>query len=214
MAAGDGVVAALGVGGTAPPQVSGVTDSQGNAYTQVQQYAGGPYVAVFQGSGAVPLTTADSVTATFAAAATGGSGGVVVGVPGASVLDVSVLASGSSVTPAVSGTPAQAGEAAVAFLVWANTGTAGTVSSPFTQLIQMHPTSGTYLTVATDDSPPSGVSLTASATITSASWRCVLTSFEPAGGATPVALAEAGSGGEVPVLVGVGRPVTARGWVS
>lgn len=176
---GDGITVAIGPGGTAPPAVSSVTDSQGQKYRQLQQTSASPYIAVFECPGDIALATTDHLIVNFAANATGGLGVAAAATPGQRTVDVNTApATGSTASPSVSGTPSAAGETALAALVWASAGGAGTISAPFTQLTQARQPGGAYTTLATASGFPSGSALTASASITSAAWRAVLLTFK------------------------------------
>jgi hypothetical protein len=181
-AAGDALVIAVGIGGTSPPSVSGVTDSAGNTYSLAESVtAASPFLYVYAATGGtVALTTLSTVTVTFSGNTTGGFGITGTDCPGVAAVDVAQAASGSSGAPSVTGTPSQSGETALAAFAWGNTGAAGTISSPFTGCGQEHPSGGTYVTCAYDTSPASGSPLTAAASITSTAWRAILITFETA----------------------------------
>ena len=191
--AGDAIIVISGVGGTAPPALSTVTDSKSNSYTQQQQTSASPFIAVFESNGNSALVNGtDQLTLTFAAAATGGFGVAVIGTPGLNVVDVNTTpATGNSTAPSVSGTPTASGEIALGLFVWANAGLTGTIGGTGTQLTQVHPTGGAFTTVAYVSSPTSGVALTFSYTITSGAWRAMVLSLKAGGTnatATPATL--------------------------
>jgi trimeric autotransporter adhesin len=179
--AGDGITVFIGVGGTSPPAITSVTDSQGQKYRQIQQSSTSPYLAAFAAPGSIALGTSDTLTVTFAASTTGGFGVVAVGTPGMRAVDVATsITTGNSASPAVSGTPSAGGEIALAAFAWGNAAGTGTLAAPFTQLAQAHPTGGAYTTVATTaSSPTAGQLLSAGASITSGAWRAILVTLEP-----------------------------------
>lgn len=187
-AVGDLLAVGLHIAGTAPV-VQSVTDSQGNVYGLIGSPAAtGPAVSLYaaQGRTTAPLTTADTITATFASATTNGCAIIAAGLPGVTATDKVTPASGTSTTASAAATPTASGETAVAVFGWANAGGVGAMGASFTQLGQQHEaaTSSGYLTIGYAASPTAGQALTASDTIVSAAWRAVLATFlpTPAGG--------------------------------
>jgi hypothetical protein len=197
--AADGLIMIVSQGGTSPPAVTAVSDSQGNAWTLQQEYhTSAPSLSVWASPGGTALTTADTLSFTLAAASSGGVAVVAAGSPSLAAVDLdTVIATGSSTAPAVTGTPAVTGELAFGCFAWANGGGAGTVSAPFTQLIQQHPSGGVYATLSYDANPPAAP-LTAGYTITSAAWRAMLLSFRTAGASLSVTAGLATATGDSP----------------
>ena len=189
-AAGDALVVAATSAGTGFPSVTSVTDTQGNTYNLKQSFSSaGPGFWVYAATGNTKaLSTSDTVTVSFSGALVSGTAVICTDCPGVSVIDVSVIATGTSVTAAASGTTAQPGETALVMIGWANAGGVGSMSAPFTQLTQQHlsATSGGYCTSGYDLVTARGAPLTASDTIASAAWRAVLVTF--LGGVPPVQL--------------------------
>jgi hypothetical protein len=174
----DTLAVLVGAGGSSPPAVTGVSDTQGNTYTLQQSYTTTtPDLYVWTCAGSDALGTSDSVIVTFAGNTTGAFAVIGADCPAAAAIDVSTLATGSSASPSVSGTPVLPGETALAVFAWGNAGGSGTLAGPFTQLAQQHAGSGTWLTAAWDQNPATAL-LTASAAITSVAWRAVLVTFE------------------------------------
>jgi hypothetical protein len=187
--ANDALTVAFAAGGSSLPVISSIGDGTSNVYVLAQSWtSSSPYLFVWTVTGATsPLATTATVTINFSSNPNGATACIGTDCPGVNTLDVSVIANGSSATPSVAGTPGASGESAVANYAWANGGGAGSVTTPFSQLTQEHATSGTYLTNAYDLNPTSGSSLTAAASITSASWRVVLLTFKEVATAAPVA---------------------------
>lgn len=190
----DGLVVAIALGGTTPPTVTTVTDTQQNTYVRLQQGSStSPHLAVFAPAAFSPaagngtftppfkaLSTSDSFSITLSGNAAVGSV-VAYGIPGQPVVDVSVLNDGTGTAASIAGTPRQAGETALAIFAWPDNGGTGTIAGPFGQLAQQHATSGPYLTVADASSPAANAQLTASSTLTqSANWQGALLTFSTA----------------------------------
>lgn len=187
---GDGFILNIGVGGSTPPAVLTVKDSQNNLWTAVQNPSSGssPHQIIFvagpaaNGGGlSTPLVAGtDFLTVTFAAATGGSVSFVLVGAVMRPVLDVSTLtATGSGTAPQVSGTPNTNGEVTLGLFVWANGGGAGSPVSPWTQIGQAQTGTGTYATVYANGAYATpGTALNAQATIVSASWRATMVTFK------------------------------------
>jgi hypothetical protein len=194
----DGLVVAIALGGTNPPTVSAVTDSEGNTYIPLQQSSTSPNLAVFAPAAYLPTPNSTYADASFTALPSGAtftitlpmnlSAGVAAivayGIPGQPVVDVSALFEVTNVdgvknSPSMTGTPRQAGETALAIFAWADGGGTGTSGSPaFGLLTQQHPSGGPYLTVAAASVASVPSSLTASYTLSgSVNWYGVLLTF-------------------------------------
>lgn len=181
-AANDALVVSVLVAGA---NVTSVSDSKGNTYTQESNPASSN-TWVFAATGStIPLVagaTPDTVTVHLSASASV----AVIGTdcPGTATVDVNTSASGTSAAPSVTGTPGHSSETALAVYAWGNAGGAGSISSPFTQLTQVTG-GGPYLTTAYDLNPASGAGLTAAASISSASWTVILLTFQTTAAVAP-----------------------------
>jgi hypothetical protein len=159
---------------------SACADSKGNIYTLDKSFtSASPTLYMYRSPGATggsgggataALTTSDTVTVTTNAV----SGNVevfVTSAPGVGALDaVTNIASGTSTTPSVSGTPSAGNDTCIAAFATANAGGAPTVNSPFTSLGSQQSGSDPYDTV-TYETGAANSAQTETLTIVSANWR-------------------------------------------
>lgn len=190
--AGDGAALVVALGGTSPPAVSSVTDSQGNTWTQqVLTETGSPQLYVFTaGTATAPGiqtglkdgSSPDTLTVTFQSATTSAPAFLLIGASMRPAVDlgVSTYATGTSTSPSVTGTPANGCEVVLGLFAWANGGGTGTPAAPFTQIGQAQGGTGSYATAYYYGQALADSAQTASATITSATWRGVMLSFQVA----------------------------------
>lgn len=157
--------------------VTGVADSQGNNYVQVQAQTSGVNMSAWQAAGINALSSHDSITVTFGAANTQEKNIIALvttGVVTTSVTDFSSSANGTSVSPSASGTPSFYGDAMLFIVSDASAGGAPTaITDGWTQLAQQHVSTFQWTTAwysaNVDSSTQSPV-----ATITSAAWSAVI----------------------------------------
>jgi len=190
------------------PGITSVTDTRSNTYA-LASFAlseAGAYTWVYAAAaGFTPLTTADTITATWTAAAgLGAMNGI--GVPGAPYPGVAAVASGSTTAASVSAAPSGSGQTAVAVATWALAGGGGTLSggSPdvFAPVVNAQATGSVYARC----SAAAGCTgtQTPSYAITPAPWSMIIV-FMAAGSnaaVTATALASAASFGAVTMHAG------------
>ena len=157
--------------------VTGVADSQGNTYTQVQAQTSGVNMSAWQATGVNPLSTHDAITVTFSAANTQEKNIIALGTSGVvttTVTDFSSSANGTSTSPSASGTPSFYGDAMLFIVSNASAGLAPTaITDGWTQIAQQEVATFQW-TTAWFSSNISGASQTATATITSAAWSAIM----------------------------------------
>lgn len=173
--------------------VTGVTDTQGNTYTQVQAQTSGVNMSVWQATGINPLTNHDSITVTFGAANTQEKNIIALvtsQVVTTSVTDFSSSANGTSTAPSVSGTPSFYGDAMLFIVSNATAGGApSAVTDGWTQVAQQNVSTFQW-TTAWYSANISGASQSATATIVSSAWSAVMIGLKmspltPIAGNTP-----------------------------
>jgi Putative Ig domain len=206
VAAGDCiVVAAVGNNGLA----SSVTDTQGNAYTQVfgnnVQFDTSIFIC---NNAAHALSVSDTITVHWAFS--GGTHGIIIrgcsGVLSSSATDVAITANGTSTSPSSgsSGTLAQASEWCIALLANLQTGGSPTAwTGRFTAISTQQASSGPYATLA-EQIVSATTAITAGATVTSTTWCMGLLTLKAAptssggyggGGGAAASAAAAGAAG-------------------
>lgn len=177
--------------------VTGVADSQGNIYTQIQAQVSGVNMSVWQAQGINPLSSHDSITVTFGAANTQEKNIIALvttGVVTTSVTDFSASANGTSTSPSTSGTPSFYGDALLFIVSNASAGGApSAISDGWSQIAQQNVATFQW-TTAWYSSNVSGLSQSATATIASAAWSAVMIGLKmspltPVGPASPAGVA-------------------------
>jgi hypothetical protein len=162
--------------------VTGVSDNQGNTYTQVQGVTSGVNMSVWQAIGINPLSSHDAITVTFGAANTQEKNIIALATPGVvttSVTDFSAQANGTSTSATASGTPSFFGDAMLFIVSNASAGLAPTaVTDGWTQIAQAHVATFQY-TTAWYSANVNGAAQSATATITSAAWSAVILGLKP-----------------------------------
>lgn len=157
--------------------VTGVTDTQGNTYTQIQAQTSGVNMSVWQATGVNPLNTHDSITVTFGAANTQEKNIIALttsGVVTTSVTDFSSSANGTSTSPSTSGTPSFYGDAMLFIVSNATAGGApSAITDGWTQVAQQNVSTFQW-TTAWYSSNISGASQSATATIVSSAWSAIM----------------------------------------
>jgi hypothetical protein len=207
MASGDGLYVAASCSSPSTT-VTGVTDTQGNTYTQRSAESGvtstpsqSTWEATGSGGGApVPLGTSDTITVTYSAANTNPKAIFAIGVPGWSATDTTATptaATGASATPSLAtGTLSTTSTTVLAVLTNGNSGGSPTSwGGSFTQLGSVHAASTSewltvaYLAVTTT------TTVTASASVTSSNWGLGVLAAETSS-TTPVSSADGGAASE------------------
>lgn len=157
--------------------VTGVSDTQGNVYSQIQGVTSGVYMSVWQATGVTQLTSHDSITVTYGAANTQEKNIIALattGVVTASVLDFSGSASGTSTSASASGTPSFYGDAMMFFVSNANGGGApSAITDGWVPIGQQQASTGQYTSVWFSANV-TGLSQSSTATITSSAWSAII----------------------------------------
>lgn len=177
--AGDSVAVVLGSSGGA--DLLSVADSKGNTYSLVVSETGGtPRTHIYQSAISVPLTTSDTITATFSTS--GNAFNVIAaGCPGGMDVETGTAghAFGTSTAPSAATTAlSNSYELIVAGVSNGNGG--GTPSWPtgWTVLSTQHTGSTQWTSAAYRTTTGTGP-VTASATVVSAAWTTVVAAFRP-----------------------------------
>lgn len=181
--AGDGAALVVSLAGASPPAVQSVSDSKGNTWTARQDPAGGPgpHLIVYTCPVTNSLTSADTVTVTFASATASTPGFVLAGASQRSQVEVATaLVTGNSDQPSVSGTPASGGEVVLSCFAWSAAGGAGSPGQAWTRIGQAQAGAGAYATVDYYGAAQPGTAVTSAPAIAAAAWRAVMISFKPA----------------------------------
>jgi hypothetical protein len=156
---------------------TGVTDTQGNSYSQVQGVTSGVNMSVWQATNVSALTNHDTITVTFGAANTQEKNIIALATSGlvtTSVTDFSSQANGTSTAPSASGTPSFYGDAMLFIVSNASAGGApSAITDGWTQIAQQNVSTFQW-TTAWYSANISGASQSATATIVSAAWSAVM----------------------------------------
>jgi hypothetical protein len=180
--AGDGAVLVVSLAGSSLPAVQSVTDTKGNTWTAQQNpvSGAGPHLIVYTCPVTSSLTTADTVTVTFASATPSAPGFVLAGASQRGQVEVSTaLVTGDSARPSVTGTPANGGEVVLSCFAWASAGGTGSPDPAWTRIGQAQTGGGAYATVDYYGTAQPRVGVTSQPTILTAAWRAVMISFKP-----------------------------------
>lgn len=161
---------------------SSVTDTQGNSYSAISVNAVTQFASLFLAQTANPLSTADTITVTYAAANTQQKNIIVMSAAGINANDTNGHANGTSTAPSVTSTTLLYGlELAVAVFSYANAGGALTLAPGWTAISTVHTGTNQFTVVAYSISRlGTGVvtpTITASGTIVSAAWTVLLSTF-------------------------------------
>jgi hypothetical protein len=176
-----GAAVTVFAGAAGATAATGVTDTQGNAYTAGPSSTASEYLQAFTATAVTGLNplASDTWTVTFAAANAQNKNIIIAAVTGAAATDIGTAANGSSAAPAVTGTAANGTEIALACFQAASGAGAPAPSAPLITMTALTP-GGQQDTVTCYTMASRAGSLTASSTITSAPWAALLVSLTAA----------------------------------